>query len=89
MLETSFGHLVKLDISQVSEVNFLSFSKRGRAHKHPQKEVVYITSGSGAIHIEGEITKVSKGDLITIDRLKSHYMVPTENEVLELMLFYS
>ena len=88
MKKTSFGYIKTIQTKEIKEINFFSFSKAGRPHKHTREEVVFITSGSGIIHRENQTIPVQKGSLITIESNKSHYMVPDEGECLELILWY-
>ncbi|MFW9809901.1 MAG: cupin domain-containing protein [Candidatus Thorarchaeota archaeon] len=54
-----------------------------RTHIHPEKQLIYVISGSGRI-TNGEITfNLVPGDFVMLDRNEEHYVM-TENEELRL-----
>jgi quercetin dioxygenase-like cupin family protein len=68
--ETSGGHL-----ELVSEFEIKGGGKVN-PHNHPTYEFYYVTYGRGFMDIDGEVVKVSQGDLIKIPPMAVHSMWP-------------
>jgi quercetin dioxygenase-like cupin family protein len=68
--ETSGGHL-----ELVSEFEIKGGGKVN-PHNHPTYEFYYVTYGRGFMEIDGEVVKVSQGDLIKIPPMAVHSMWP-------------
>ena len=86
--ETSFGSidvLITKNNHIISE--YLIFEKEGRAHKHEEWEICYITEGKGEIVIVDKKINVKSGDVCKIPPNSSHWMIP--NPYMEILLVYS
>jgi quercetin dioxygenase-like cupin family protein len=59
------------------------------AHRHPHsEEVVYVEDGSGQVWLDGELTKVSAGDIVHIPVGAAHATIPDEGVGMRLICFF-
>ena len=54
-----------------------------RPHSHPEKQIIYVISGSGKITNEKETFNLNTGDFILLDAYEEHYVI-TDKEVLKV-----
>lgn len=59
------------------------------AHRHPHsEEVVYVEEGSGQVWLDGELIRVSAGDVVRIPPGAAHATVPDEGVGMRLICFF-
>ncbi len=89
MRKTSFGKMKNLlTRDRRKAVEFLSFEQEGRTHTHEQYETCYVFSGTGNIVIGEQWHWVEPSSLITIPPKMPHWMVPSGDVPLDILIFY-
>lgn len=89
LMKTSFGDMeILLREGPKPRIEYLRFEQFGRPHKHAEFEYFFVTKGLGRIYVDDNVHDVKAGDLVKIPLQSSHWMEPTNNTVLEGILWY-
>ena len=89
MKETSFGQLdVLLAENNKPTIEYLSFERSGRNHKHREYETFVTLEGTGKVYSGDLVFDVYPGSIVTIPPNTLHWMEPSAGSILKGFLWY-
>lgn len=81
------GVIRELYNSQNLSISIATITGKSVPHMHKKmEEIYYVVKGNGKIIIDGDLTEIKEGDLVSIPKNKFHHVETESNQSIEVIV---
>ena len=86
-----FGKMSKISLptALTSKCEVMQFESAGTPHEHDRPEIAIAVHGSGTVWIDDLGHEITAGEYVWIPAGVAHHMVPSDGEVLSMLIGYA